>query len=308
MEFVTIEAQGEHAVIVPQAGFQCLSYRVSALDVIAGPADPMEWQEKPFRSGIPLLFPWPGRIRDGIFSWRGREVRLPINDPAHNSAIHGLTYKHAFKVTRRGPYFVAARLDSTEESELSRLWPYPFVLDLDYEIGNGLRLHCVVSNTGREPMPFGFGAHPYFHAPLDPQGARAAMQVQGEVDGHWQTDERLLPTGKLEALSGRMDLRAPVTLGADTYDDPFRLAASRGERAARLIDPKLKMALELRAASAFRDLVVYAPPGKDVVALEPYTCAPDAFNLAARGVDSGVIELQPGARFEASFEMRLSAL
>ncbi len=307
MEFVTIEAQGERAVIVPQAGFQCLSYRVSSLDVIAGPADPAEWQEKPFRSGIPLLFPWPGRIRDGIFSWRGRDIRLPINDPSHNCAIHGLTYKHSFKVTRRGPYFVGARLDSSEEPELSRVWPYPFVLDLDYEVGSGLRLHIAVANSGPDPMPFGFGAHPYFHAPLDPRGSRATIQIEGQIDGHWQTDERLLPTGKLEAPSGRMDLRKPVTLGSDTYDDPFPLATSRGECAARMIDPKLKMALELRAAPAFRDLVVYAPPGKDVVALEPYTCTPDAFNLAAKGIDSGVIELQPGARFEASFEIRLSA-
>jgi aldose 1-epimerase len=307
VEFVTIEAQGERAVIVPQAGFQCLSYRVSSLEVIAGPADPAEWQEKPFRSGIPLLFPWPGRIRDGIFSWRRRDIRLPINDPSHHCAIHGLTYKHAFKVTRRGPYFVAARLDSNDEPELSQAWPYPFVLELDYEIGAGLRLRLAVSNAGQSPMPFGFGAHPYFHAPLDPQGSRAAVQIQGKVDGRWQTDQRLLPTGKLEALTGPMDLRTPVTLGSQTYDDPFRLAVGRGECAARLIDPKLKMALELRAAPAFRDLVVYAPPEKNVVALEPYTCAPDAFNLAANGVDSGVIELQPGGRFEASFEIRLSA-
>jgi aldose 1-epimerase len=284
-----------------------MSYRVSSLEVVAGPADPVEWQEKPFRSGIPLLFPWPGRIRDGQFSWRGRDVRLPINDPNHNCAIHGLSYKHAFKVIRRGPYFVGGRLDSAEQPELSRIWPFPFALELDYEIGAGLRLHFAVENTGPGPMPFGFGAHPYFHAPLDPQGARAAVQIQGQVDGHWQTDERLLPTGKLETLSGRLNLREPVTLGADTYDDPFRLSASRGECAARLIDPKLKMALELRAAPAFRELVVYAPPGKDVVALEPYTCAPDAFNLAAKGVDSGVIELGPGARFETSFEIRLSA-
>jgi aldose 1-epimerase len=308
VELITIEAQGERAVIVPQAGFQCLSYRVSSLEIIAGPSDPSEWRQKPFRSGIPLLFPWPGRIRDGVFSWRGREVRLPINDPGHHCAIHGLIYRHAFKVTRRGPYYVSARLDSADEPELSHTWPYPFVLELDYEIGSGLRLHVAVANTGPAPMPFGFGAHPYFHAPLDPRGSRGAMQIEGQVEAHWQTDERLLPTGNLARPQGRTDLRAPVTLGDDSYDDPFRLDAARGERAARLIDPKLKMALEVRAAPAFRDLVVYAPPGNNVVALEPYTCAPDAFNLAARGVDGGAIELEPGARFEAAIEFRLSAL
>ena len=107
---------------------------------------------------------------------------------------------------------------------------------------------------------------------------------------------------------GRFDVRQPMTLGSDNYDDAYSLDPKRGERAARLIDPQLKMALELRAAPIFRTLVVYAPPSPDVVALEPYTCGPNAFNLAAKGIDAGMLELQPGARFEASFELRISAL
>ncbi len=309
MEFVTIEAQAERAVIAPEAGFQCRSYRVGSLDIVAGPNDPeADWKAHPFRSGIPILFPWPGRIRDGRFSYRGREIQLPINDPSHNCAIHGLVYNRTFKVTRRGPYFVAARLDSRTDADLSALWPFPFVLDLDYEVGNGLRLHAALENVGDSPMPFAIGAHPYFHAPLDPRGTRAAMQVQGDIDRHWQLDARLLPNGAMNEPNGRIDVCNPITLGDGTFDDAYSLDPKRGERAARLIDPQLKMALEVRAAPIFRTLVVYAPPSPNVVALEPYTSGPDAFNLAAKGVDAGMLELQPGARFEASFEIRLSAL
>jgi aldose 1-epimerase len=309
VEFITIEAQAERAVIAPEAGFQCRSYQIGSVDIVAGPQRPeADWKAHPFRSGIPILFPWPGRIADGRFSYRGRTLQMPLNDPSHNCAIHGLIYNRVFQILRRGPYFVAARLDSRSDAELSTLWPFPFVLDLDYEIGNGLRLHAAVQNVGDGPMPFGLGAHPYFHAPLDPRGSRAAMQVQGDVDRHWQLDERLLPTGALEAPAARFDVRSPVTLGRDNYDDAYTLDAKRGERAARLIDPQLKMALELRASPIFRNLVVYAPPTPDVVALEPYTCGPDAFNLAARGNDSGMLELAPGARFEASFEIRLSSI
>ena len=309
MEFITIEVQAESAVIVPEAGFQCRSYRVGPLDVVAGPKDPeADWIAHPFRSGIPILFPWPGRIADGRFSYGGREVQLPINDPSHNCAIHGLTYNRVFQVTRRGPYFVAARLDSRIDADLTKLWPFPFVLDLDYEIGNGLRLHAAVENVGDGPMPFGIGAHPYFHAPLDPKGTRAAIEVEGDIDRHWQLDERLLPSGELATPEGRFDLRRPVKLGGDTLDEAYTLDTKRGERAARMLDPQLKMALELRAAPIFRNLVVFAPPAPDVVALEPYTCGPNAFNLAARGFDAGMLELRPGARFETSFEIRLSAL
>ena len=309
MEFFTIEAQAERAVIAPEWGFQCRSYRVGSLDVVAGPNDPeTDWKAHPFRSGIPILFPWPGRINNGYLLWAGRHIHLPINDPSHNCAIHGLIYNRRFEVTRRGPYFIAARLDSRTDADLTKLWPFPFVLDLDYEIGNGLRLHAAVENVGPDPMPFGLGAHPYFHAPLDSKGTRGAIEVQGAVDRHWQLDERLLPTGTLEEPSGRYDLRHPVKLGSDTLDDAYTLDAKRSECAARMIDRPLNVALELLAAPIFRHLVVFAPPAPDVVALEPYTCGPNAFNLWSKGIDGGALKLEPGERFEASFEIRLSAL
>ena len=74
-----------------------------------------------------------------------------------------------------------------------------------------------------------------------------------------------------------------------------------------MIDPSLNLAVEVRADPAFGDFVVFAPANNPVVALEPYTCGPDAFNLAARGIDSGARELAPGQTFEAGFEIRLSA-
>jgi len=309
MELITLEVQSERAVVVPEAGCQCLSYRAGSIDVIAGPADPGSWREHPHRGGIPILFPWPGRVAGARFTFNGHEYRMPVNEPARGHSIHGFASERAFRVTRRGPYFVTAILDSNDYSDLSSIWPWPFKLEIDYEVGNGLRLKARVTNTGNSVMPFGFGAHPYFHAPLDPKGSRDAMMVQLDADLRWQLDASLIPTGTLEPLAGKYDLRAPRPLGADTYDDAFRMApTSNGDRPrARLIDPSLKVALEVRADSAFEDFVVYAPPDNAVVALEPYTSAPDAFNLAARGVAAVMRELAPGQTFEAGFEIRLSA-
>ncbi len=310
MELITLEASSERAVIVPEAGCQCLSYRAGTLDVVAGPANPDAWREHPHRGGIPILFPWPGRIAGARFTFNGREYLQPVNEPARGHSIHGFACERAFRVTRRGPYFVTATLDSTDYSDLSSIWPWPFALEIDYEVGNGLRLKARITNTGDSVMPFGFGAHPYFHAPLNPKGKRDAMLIQLDADARWTLDARLIPTGATELLAGKYDLRAPRTIGADTYDDVFRMAPisddDRSAPRARLIDPSLKIALEIRADAAFGDFVVFAPPDNPVVAIEPYTCAPDAFNLAARGVDAGMRELAPGETFEAGFEIRLN--
>lgn len=310
MELITLEVQSERAVIVPGAGCQCLSYRAGSLDVIAGPANPDAWREHPHRGGIPILFPWPGRVGGARFTFDGREYRLPVNDAGHGNAIHGFACERAFRVTRRGPYFVTAILDSSDYSDLNAIWPWPFALEINYEVGNGLRLKARITNTGDSVMPFGFGAHPYFHAPLNPKGSRDAMLIQLDADARWPLDARLVPTGKLEPLAGKFDLSAPRVIGAKTYDDVLRMAHVSTEYAstprARLIDPSLKIAVEVRADAAFEEFVVFAPPNNPVVALEPYTCAPDAFNLAARGVAAGMRELAPGQTFEAGFEIRVS--
>ena len=315
MELITLEAVGERAVIVPDAGCQCLGYRAGTLEVIAGPANPGAWREHPHRGGIPILFPWPGRVAGACFMFKGREYRLPVNEPARGHAIHGLACERVFRVTRRGPYFVTAILDSSDYSNLNSIWPWPFVLEIDYEVGNGLRLKARITNTGNSVMPFGFGAHPYFHAPLNPTGLRDAMLIQLDANARWPLDARRIPTGAAEPLAGKYDLRAPRALGAETYDDAFRMAPMAERTAnsdgsaprARLIDPSLKIALEIRADPAFGDFVVYAPEDNPVVALEPYTCAPDAFNLAARGIAAGMRELAPGQSFDAGFEIRLNA-
>jgi aldose 1-epimerase len=311
VELITLEAQSERAVIVPGAGCQCLSYRAGTLEVIAGPADPDSWREHPHRGGIPLLFPWPGRVADARFTFKGREYKLPVNEPARGHSIHGFACERAFRVTRRGPYFVSAVLDSNDYSDLSSIWPWPFTLEIDYEVGNGLRLKARVTNTGDAVMPFGFGAHPYFHAPLNPKGSRDAMMIQLDADARWVLDGRLIPSGNIEPPAGKFDFRKPRALGTETYDDAFRMKPvpenDQAAPRARLIDPSLKIALEVRADAAFGDFVVYAPPDNPVVALEPYTCAPDAFNLAARGIEAGMRALAPGQTFEAGFEIRLSA-
>ncbi len=57
---------------------------------------------------------------------------------------------------------------------------------------------------------------------------------------------------------------------------------------------------------AFREIVVYTPPGRNAVCLEPYTCATDAINLQQRGIDAGWQVLEPRAEFRTWIEITAS--
>jgi len=304
---ITIEAQSERAILVPEAGCQCLSYSVGGLEVIAGPDNPDSWRQHPHRLGIPILFPWPGRVAGAEFTYRSKTYRLPVNDPRGHS-IHGFACERPFTVLRNGPYFVTSLLDSKDDSSIAAIWPWPFQLELDYGVGNGLRLRATVRNTGSETMPFGFGAHPYFRAPLGGNGSRSAMTLTLAAESRWPLDSRMIPGGAPEPLSGKFDLASPRAIDGETYDDAFHMKTyQRDAPRARLADPSARVAVEIRADQAYGEFVVFVPPADPIVAIEPYTSAPDAFNLAARGVEAGMLEVRPGETWSATFEIRISA-
>ena len=65
----------------------------------------------------------------------------------------------------------------------------------------------------------------------------------------------------------------------------------------------------MRADRAAGFLVVYAPEGRDFLALEPVTHMTDAFNRAARGErGTGTRALRPGGAFSCTMEIGVRAL
>src|SRR5579871_4129739 len=80
-------AQDIRAEIWPALGFNCFHWQEQTLDLLY--ADPQLFQNPvPTRSGFPVLFPFPNRIRNGRFTWQGKDYQLPLNDPSHRNAIH----------------------------------------------------------------------------------------------------------------------------------------------------------------------------------------------------------------------------
>jgi aldose 1-epimerase len=63
--------------------------------------------------------------------------------------------------------------------------------------------------------------------------------------------------------------------------------------------------LSLSFSPNFRDLVVFTPPHRQAIALEPYTCTTDAINLQARGIDAGWLVLEPGRVWRGQVEIRV---
>ena len=237
--------------------------------------------------------------------------RIPGSGGRH--ALHGFVFGAPWRVVDWGAddggTWVRTRIASSDLHLPGDAYPGRWILEVVHRLEpEGHRHRVRVENVGFEPFPFGYGWHPYFRAPLAAPGTRGACIVRVPARARWELTAALLPTGRRLEVSGPYDLRTGSRLADKSYDDPFTLLEREpdGASAAELIDPQAHLMVRVRASRDFEHWVVYSPRTMPGVCLEPYTCVPDAVNLAARGVPTGLRELEPDQSWEAEVTVCLA--
>ncbi|MCS6850286.1 MAG: hypothetical protein NZ700_03835, partial [Gemmataceae bacterium] len=165
-------------------------------------------------------------------------------------------------------------------------------------------------NPGRQPLPFGLGYHPYFRVPFrDAPGADC--WVEAPARSFWELRDNL-PTGVRQPVDALRDLNQPRRFDALTLDDVLTDLAPHATaqgllRLGQIGQAPDNLVVSLWASPAFRELVVFTPPHRQAICLEPYTCTTDAINLQARGIDAGLQRLEPGQRWSAVVELQVTS-
>src|SRR5262245_52192255 len=94
---LTNPVSGATARILPDAGFTCYSLNIpvnsQTVDVLDSEPKFAETGERPTRNGIPLLFPFPNRIRKGKYQWAGKSYELTgLRLDDFGNIIHGMVF------------------------------------------------------------------------------------------------------------------------------------------------------------------------------------------------------------------------
>lgn len=307
------ESSGAEASVLPEYGFNLFDLKLP----VAGKVRPVLFAAGDFaenlgsaaRNGIPILFPFPNRIRDGKYTFEGKTYELPKN--LGPNAIHGFALDAAwdvvaFEATDKGAV-IEGRYQLSRQSPKARdLWPTDAVLQVRYELaGRKLDMHITVSNPSARPLPFGFGIHPYFYLPFEPEGDAARTEVILPASKVW-TLEEFLPTGKVEDVPEPLDFRKGKPRKGLKLDDVFAGLSREGDAYRCVLrDLVLKSELIVTFGENFRELVAYTPPDlPNVISLEPYTQTTDAINLQAKGIDAGlrIIDHDHQDHFHIAFE------
>jgi aldose 1-epimerase len=312
-------AAGTRAAIWVEAGFNCFQWQVphqsrivdllySNPELLAG--------GRPTRYGIPVLFPFPNRIRDGRFAWEGKTYQLPLNDGSQQNAIHGFACRQAWRVVDQGADTSGAWVTgefwgSKDAPAMRSSWPADYRLRLSYRLeAQRLRLDIEIANPDDQPLPVGLGFHPYLAVPLAGGGPDETW-MEAPARTAWELVDAL-PTGARRPVAPGNDLRSRRPVSQLNLDDlltdlePVLPPGTGGLYRRGAVGGPGPLVVELLTSAAFRELVVFTPPHRQAVCLEPYTCATDAINLQARGVDAGLRVLPPGGQWsDLKVEFRL---
>jgi aldose 1-epimerase len=201
---------------------------------------------------------------------------------------------------------------SRDAADVQTLWPADYVLRLTYRLGaDRLRLTAMLHNPDRMSLPFGLGYHPYFRvAPAG--GSGEDCQVTAGAASYWELSDGL-PTGVRRPVDAAHNLNVPRRFADLQLDDVLTDLPTQHLPGAENLYLRGTarhgpgtLGLHLLTSADFRELVLFTPPHRQAICLEPYTCTTDALNLQPRGIDTGLRVLPPGATWEGIVELRLS--
>lgn len=239
--------------------------------------------------GTPLI-PWPNRLEDGRYRYRGVEHQLPITEPAKSNAIHGLLRWRPWRAIRHQ----ADRVTMATTLHPREGFPFEIEVEVDYRLGgDGLTVATTATNNGQEPCPYGCGQHPY----LSPgHGIIDECLLEFQAGTRIVTDQRQLPLGTEAVADGEFDFSRARRLGDLQIDHAFAdLARDQQDRAWVSLTGPDGCTAALWLDGAYPYLEVFTADGLDDaerrrrgLGVEPMSSPPNAL-----ATGEAIVDLEP---------------
>jgi aldose 1-epimerase len=252
-----------------------------------------------------VLCPFPGRIANGRYLFDGQTFQLDCNDKEGPNAIHGFVRSLLWNIAEVTHSSVLFTVTIDRDSYATR--GYPFTLDilLSYSLDQtGLSCQYSIRNAGSTRAPVGIGFHPYFSV-----GTAIIDEAEVKIPAahYLEFGETLAPTGKmLPVQDTEWDFREFRRIEQTRFNHCYiRLQPDQdGRYRASLRNPQTGRTITIEMDNTFTALVIYtgdaiANSPRRALAIEPMTCATDAFNHA----DWGLQVLPPGETYTGCYKV-----
>lgn len=197
MTFPELElvAGNTRALVAPERGCHITSLHIGTRELFYMDRATFDNPARHVRGGVPLMFPFCGRLVDDTFVPSGARI-----------AQHGFARDHPWRVVERGAAWIRCAFEVP--AEVRAVFPYNFTLDHTIWVWpGGLQAELLVHNHDTRPIPMTPGWHPYF-------AIAAANKPATRVDIPAYPHEKINNTGEPNfpfpmPASGRMSAELP---------------------------------------------------------------------------------------------------
>lgn len=290
---------GNRCVIIPEHGgiVRQLSLRknLTLFSVIKTPPTPQTLKDDA-KSASELLFPFASRIPEGKYTFLGKSYAFNKNETGGLNAIHGLVRKQAFTLEEQVIHADHASLRLSFFLDTLEGYPFEVKFSVQYALHSDGRftLSYEAVNQGVQPCPAMFGWHPYFMLGNEDVDA---WKINIPSDEIVLFDDHMMPTG-----TAPFTQELPMRLYRNELDNCFIVKTQEKTAVTELVSDNQHVTLRIEQETGdgkFNHLVLYTPPSRDCVAIEPLTGNVNAFNngeglnILAKGKSvSGTITVQ----------------
>jgi len=242
------------------------------------------------------LSPFPNRVNKASYFFKDKQYPLSPNNFPH--ALHGLLWNVPFEFISQEltQEFVSMTFLKHYKNEHAG-FPFHYTLEIEYTLQpNRFNVRTKIVNTSSSSILMGDGWHPYFATGLSIDNLTLQLPSSKRLD----MDDALIPTG-----SYTMDntFQVPMSLDGIVLDHCFEMEAIDGVVETLLMDEAKNITVTIfqkTGKQGYNFIQVYTPPNRQSIAIEPMSCAPDAFNN-----EKGLTILAPQEQVEFEFGVRL---
>lgn len=296
-DIVWLNHAGQSLGLVPSRGGGVAAWRTRSAD--GGWTDlwrPWDGSDDMYAMASFAMVPWSNRIAGGGFSHGEAFHAMAPNRAGEPYPIHGDGWLQPWTCTQPA----VDTLEMSLRSECFGGSPYAYDAVQRFQLGDGvLRQQLRVTHTGREPLPYGLGLHPWFlKTPL--------AWARAQVDGVWLSGDDPIPTGYSTHMPSDWNLNDGIGAQGSFIDNAYGGWDGR----ASIAWPEWQLRLDVGAQRVVRDqrrtlahCLVYRAPERSAFCFEPITHPIDALRQEDR---PGIEVLSTGETLAMEVEWRFS--
>ena len=281
---INILKYGNVEISVADRGAELRSYKVNGEEFM--------WDRKPgfWAASSPVLFPFVGTIKNGAYSYNGKEYKI--------STRHGFARTEDFELVEKTENSLKFRFSSNKET--LEKYPFEFELFITYTIvGNTLEIGYNVVNKNDSDMYFSLGTHPAFALDVNDDIKLSDYYLEFEKNETSQkyklTDNGLVFDEKADCLNNENKLQITETI----FDDDAIVFDNLKSEKVTIKNSKNSKELSVDY-KGFPYIAFWSKPKAPYVCIEPWYGISDFENASGKLEEkTGILKLEKDSEFFA---------